>query len=250
MRFEPNKKGTQRQDNLVRRTYYWGIYKQLIMRWIAGTPSYSWMGSNSIFNTHGEAPGRVYGKTLPHMKGLLKQTGLLEWIYGHHMVAHPDAYFSTRAKVPQFEQIWKAGLFRLADECEQGSGNLGGVIKEPQSTVLTKALGIDKSLLNRLRRNNGGAAFLHWLQVEKQTGKRISDEVIHWFCEQEIKRHSLNFIWDKMNAVQIYNYLRRQAEASKESVQQVLIPNPADGQATIIRTAWRISSKTSGTKPN
>lgn len=208
--------------NLVRRTYYWGTYKQFISRWIAGVPSYSWMGANCIFNTHGDKPGRVYGKTLPRLKAELKQTGLLEWIYGHHMVANPDVYFSIRARIPQFEQIWKADLTQLADECAHDPDRMRRLMKEPQSTVLTRALGLDKPLLMRLRRNNGGASFLRWLQFEKQSGKHISDEVLNWFCEQQISKTDLDFIWDKMNAVQIYNYLRRQAADSREDVQQVI----------------------------
>lgn len=209
-------------ESLKRRPYYWSLYKQLTMRWIAGVPAYSWMGVNAIYNNHGDKPGRVYGRSLPHLEPVLKQTGLLDWIYGHRMVANPDAYFTLRSRIPQFEQIWKAGLSRLADECEHNPGCMYGLIKEPESTSLTKALGLDKQSLERLRRNDGGTALLEWLQAEKQSRKPISDEVLNWFCQQKISRSNLDFIWDKMTAVQIYNYLRRQAEDSQEPVQQVL----------------------------
>lgn len=208
--------------DLKRRPYYWGLYKQLSMRWIAGIPAYSWMGANSIYNSHGNKPGRVYGKTLPRLKPILKKTGLLDWIYGHRMVANPGAYFTVCNQLPQFEQIWKAGLFRLAGECEYNPGCMYGLIKEPESTSLTKALGLDKQGLERLRRNDGDTDLLRWLQAEKKSGKSISDEVLIWFCEQKISTSDLRFIWSKMTAVQIYNYLRRQAETSQESVQQVL----------------------------
>lgn len=194
--------------SLSHRTYYWGSYKQLTMRWIAGVPAYSWMGANSIYNTHGDQPGRVYGKTLPGLKPALKHTGLLEWIYGHRMTANPDNYFTVRAKVPQLEQIWKAGLLRLADEIADNSRYLPRWLKESSSTVLTKALGLDKQKLARLRQSNGGMDFLRWLQFEKKAGMSIPDEVLGWFCEQSIARADLDFIWDKMSPVQIYNYLR------------------------------------------
>lgn len=208
--------------DLNRRTYFWGSYKQFTMRWIAGVPSCAWMGPNCIYNTHGEKPGRVYGKTLPRLKPLLKQTGLLEWIYGHHMIANPDSYFMIRKRLPQIEQIWKAGLSELAGECEHNPGCMHGLVIDPESTSLTKALGLDKQGLTRLRQNNGGTALLRWLQVEKQGGKPIPDEVLNWFCENGIRRSYLDFIWDKMSAVQIHNYLRRQAEVSQEKVPQVL----------------------------
>lgn len=208
--------------SLSRRTYYWGSYKQFTMRWIAGFPAYSWMGANCIYNTHGDQPGRVYGKTLPGLKPTLKHTGMLEWIYGHQMVVNLDNYFTVRAKVPQLEQIWKAGLPRLADEIASRSKSIRELFKEPSSTVLTRALGLDKQRLARLRQSNGGMNFLRWLQFEKKAGMSIPDEVLGWFCEQSITRADLDFIWDKMSPVQIYNYLRRQAKSSQEKVLQVL----------------------------
>ena len=208
--------------NLVRHTYYWGNYKQFTTRWIAGIPSYAWMGANCIFNTHGDKPGRVYGKTLPHLKTALKHTGLLEWIYGHGMVANPDHYFMVRANVPQFEQMWKAGLSKLADEYAANPGDMDGLIKVPHSTVLTKALGLDKQKLNRLRQHNGGCFLLQWLQWEKQSGKSISDEVLQWFHTHKISADQLDFIWDKMTPVQVYHYLQRQSDSSHEPIRQII----------------------------
>lgn len=207
----------------VARTYYWGNYKQLCDRWIAGVPSYSWMGYNSIYYTHGNEEGRVYGKTLPHLaKGLLKQTGLADWIYGHGFVANPDAYMLVRKRVPQFEQIWKAGLPRLTDECQHTYCGVENCIKDARSSSLAKALGLDKQGLGRLRRYNGGCFLLRWLQVEKQSGKAISDEVLQWLIDNEIEANHLKFIWGKMSALQICHYTQRQAADSHESVQQVL----------------------------
>lgn len=180
------------------------------------------MGANSIYNTHGNKPGRVYGKTLPCLKPALKHTGLLEWIYGHQMIANPNDYFTVRRNIPQLEQIWKAGLPRLADEIVSRSRSMYGLFKEPSSTILTKALGLDKQRLARLRQNNGGMEFLRWLQLEKKDGILIQDEVLGWFCEHDITKSNLDFIWDKMSPVQIYNYLRRQARDSQEKVSQVL----------------------------
>ena len=209
---------------MVPRTYFWGSYKQLCTRWIAGEPSYSWMGPNSIYNNHGNEDGRVYGKTLPCLgKGVLRQTGLTDWIYAHRFVTNPDRYMARRRDIPPFEQIWKASLPKLTEECWHNHDCINRLVKEAQAPSLTKALGIDKQRLNRLRQNNGGTDFLCWLQDEKQSGKLIPDEVINWFCKHNISRTTLDFIWGKMTAVQICNYLHRQAEASQESVQQVLV---------------------------
>ena len=208
---------------LSARSYYWGVYKQLSTRWIAGAPSYSWMGANSIFNNHGGVDGRVYGKTLPHLaKGVLKHTGLAEWIYAQGLVANADKYMSVCRNLPQFEQIWKAGLPKLTEECWNNSSYMDEFIKEPQSPSLVKALGIDKQELGRLRQMNGGRRLLKWLQWEKETGKHIPDEVLEWYCDQKIAVNDLEFIWDKMNAVQVYHYLQRQWMPGYEPVQQVI----------------------------
>ena len=210
-------------NSLSRRTFYWGKYKQRTMRWISGLPSYSWMGPDCIYNTHGDAPGRVYGKTLAQMKrSALKQTGLLEWLPEHSMVVNPNFYLGLYKRIPQFEQIWKAGLSRLTDEICHDSGCMYGLIKAPDATSLTKALGIDRQGLKRLRRFNGGASLLGWLQVEKSCGKPIPDEVLQWFGGQEIAVSDLDFIRDRMTTIQICNYLQRQSEASQEPVKQVI----------------------------
>ena len=210
-------------QDMAARIYYWGKYKQLCTRWIAGEPSYSWMGYNSIYCYRGCEDGRVYGKTLPHLaKGLLKRTGLADWIYAHGLVANPDKYMKVCMKIPQFEQIWKANLPTLTEECWKNYNCMDGLIKEPQSPSLTKALGIDKQELGRLRQHNGGCFLLQWLQWEKRSGKSISDEVLQWFQTHKIRAAQLDFIWDKMNPIQVYHYLQRQSESSHESIQQII----------------------------
>ena len=210
--------------NMAARTYYWGSYKQLCIRWIAGEPSYSWMGYNSIYCYHGYEDGRVYGKTLPHLaKGILKRTGLADWIYAHGLVTNPDKYMSLYRKLPQFEQIWKANLPKLTEECWSNYRCMDGLIKRPLSSNLTKALGINKQELGRLRQHNGGCFLLRWLQWENRNGKSIPDEVLQWFHSHNISAAQLDFIWDKMNPVQVYHYLQRQSESSHEPIHQVII---------------------------
>lgn len=205
------------------RPYYWGCYKQLSMRWIAGQPSYSWMGYNSIYNFHGCQDGRVYGKTLPHLaKDILKQTGLVDWIRAHKMVANPDSYMTICERIPPFEQIWKAKLPKLTEECWKESRQFEGLLKNEQASGLAKMLGLNKQGLNRLRRYDGGRFLLRWLQWEHESGKSISDETLIWYCQEGIGVRELEFILGKMTPLQICNYLRRQAAAEKEPVRQVL----------------------------
>lgn len=205
------------------RPYYWGLYRQLSMRWIAGHPSYSWMGYNSIYNFHGCQDGRVYGKTLPRLaKGILKQTGLVDWIRTHKMVANPDSYMTVCGRIPPFEQIWKAKLPKLTEECWKESHQFEGLLKAKQASSLVKMLGISRQGLDRLRRYDGGRFLLRWLQWEHESGMPISDETLVWYCQEGIGVRELEFVLGKMTPLQIRNYLCRQAAGEREPIQQVL----------------------------
>ena len=106
---------------------------------------------------------------------------------------------------PVLEQIVKAGLNKLAEETmEEWS-------KKPFGTgnKLTEQLKIDKSRLKRLRQQDGGITYLKWLQKEKKLDTIISDEVIKWFSDAEIKSEDLDFIGDSMSPEQVRNYLNQ-----------------------------------------
>lgn len=201
-------------QSLEPRAYYWGLYKQYEMRWISCSPcAPSWGGSEE---------GRIYGKTLPHLAGKeLEHTGLVQWINGKEVV-DPEKYLAVLGQVPQLEQIWKAALFRLTDECMKDCSSVSQCIQTPDAHGLTKALGIDSQGLKRLREYNGGCRFLGWLQYEKHTGKLIPDEVVLWFCSEGIGAKDLQFIRDKMSMVQIYNYIRRQMPRFRKNSRTVL----------------------------
>lgn len=203
--------------------YHWGLYKQRNLRWIGGMPTYSFYGASYSYYCRGGLAGKIYGKTLPALaKTALRRTGLVEWIYGQKGNIDPSDYLSVLSNVPQLEQISKAGLHQLASECIKDSFHVGKLIKNRAASGLTKALGINSQELGRLREQNGGWRLLEWLQREKEVGRPISDEVITWFCKQEIAASDLTFIWDRMSALQAYNYLCRQAANSGESPRQVL----------------------------
>ena len=208
------------QDMNARR-YYWGDYKNKCHRWIAGTPpayyGYYW------YTYRDGGDGRVYGKTLPSLKEKeLRQTGLVDWIYQHGMETDPKRYLFLWKSLPQFEQIWKAGLTQLEEECRKKPESVRARIKAPQESALTRALGLDAHRFKRLQRNNGGCAFLDWLHWEMSSGKFVSDEMIQWFQARNIDAADLSFIQDRMNPVQVYNYMRRQAEETQMQAQQVL----------------------------
>lgn len=201
------------------RSYYWGDYKNKSIRWVAGPIIYSYYFH--YYRNGGN--GRVYGKTLPRLeKTVLRSTGLVEWLRKNHLQENPKQYLRIVHTVPHLEQITKADLPRLTHECMENPDKVAKHIQNRKATALTKALGIDSQELARLRKRNGGTLMLGWLQKEKEFSRPISDEVIAWFCNHNIDIFRLNFIWGKMNPIQIYHYLQRQMKDGGESVSQVL----------------------------
>ena len=196
------------------RSYYWGMYCQRETRWIAGSPCY--------YSYAGDQAGRVYGKTLPSLeKKELRQTGLAEWIRSHP-ITDPEKYLAVWKRLPQMEQIWKAGLQRLTKECFNNCDSVRKLVLCPSEPGLIRALGLDAQKFRRLRQLDGDTETLAWLQLEKKTGQRIPDEMLHWFQKERISAKDLLFIADRMSLVQIKNYLQRQKQYFDGSCRQAL----------------------------
>ena len=196
------------------RAYYYGLYKNRSYRWIkAGLCGAGWIGATD---------GRVYGKTLTSLNTHeLKHTGLVEAI---KLIGNtdPEKFLAVRERVPLLEKLVKAGLKRLASECVYGYYDFQNRLHDDTATSLTKALGINTSELKRLRRNDGGKQFWAWLKYEKATNKPIPDYVITWFCAENITSEDLRFILNRMNPVQIHNYVKRQMRQHRASSKTVL----------------------------
>lgn len=196
------------------RSYYWGMYCQREVRWIEGSPCY--------YAYAGDQAGRVYGKTLSSLgKKELRQTGLVEWIRSHP-VTDPEKYLAVWKQIPKMEQIWKAGLSRLTAECFHFCDDVQKVVLHPDEPGLIRALGLDSAKFRRLRQLDGDTETLAWLQLEKRTGQRITDEMLRWSKKERISPRDLVFIADRMSLVQIRNYLERQKEYFDGSCQQAL----------------------------
>jgi hypothetical protein len=101
--------------------FYWGVYKQRTSRWIKGyNCSIGYMGNEN---------GRVYGKTIPYLaKTCLQRTGLPELIHAN-MKTDPEKYLVVLKRMPNLEQLTKAGLFRLAVECTKDYYKLSSIFQ-------------------------------------------------------------------------------------------------------------------------
>lgn len=197
---------------LAPRAYNWVLYKNQVMRWVAGHPCDP--GWRSGYE------GMVYGKTLPDLsKKELRRTGLIEAVHGPIPI-DPEKYLAVLERVPQLEQMAKAGLFRLMENCIGSSYSVRERMKK--SSSLTGMLGIDAQQLKRLRQNDGGYRFLTWLQYEKAVGKPLPDDAINWCCAEKIEPDDLKFIRGRMSVVQVCNYVRRQMAENHMDSNEVL----------------------------
>lgn len=195
--------------------FYWGVYKQRTSRWIKGC--------NCSEGYYPDESGRVYGKTIPYLaKTCLQRTGLPELIHAN-MKTDPEKYLAVLKRIPNLEQLTKAGLFRLAVECTQDYYKLSSIFQTtPVQRGLAPKLGLNRLELSRLRKNQGGRAFLEWLQFEKQAGGPISDFAIQWMCKEHIDPQQLQFIADRMRYGQIQHYLNRQMQELNLSSERVI----------------------------
>lgn len=194
------------------RTYYWGDYKHREIRWI-GTQN-----CDPLWG--GVTEGRCYGKTLPALAAReLRCTGLPETLRAQGML-DPEQYLAALHVVPQLEQLAKANLSRLVRECIHSPGTFSTLFAKAGS--LTKQLRLDAQGMKRLRENDGGYVYLQWLQQEKESGRPLPDDTIRWLCHEGIRVDDLNFISDRMSAVQAENYVQRQMEEFGSGAKQVL----------------------------
>lgn len=195
--------------------FYWGVYKQRTSRWIKGC--------NCSEGYYPDESGRVYGKTVPYLaRTYLQKTGLPE-LTRTKMKIDPEKYLVVLKRMPNLEQLTKAGLFRLAVECTQDYYKLSSIFQTtPVQRGLAPKLGLNRLELARLRKNQGGRAFLEWLQFEKQAGGPISDFAIQWMCKEHIDPQQLQFIADRMHYEQIQHYLSRQMHELNLSSSRVI----------------------------
>lgn len=194
--------------------YYWGDYKHAETRWIETDFCYP--------NWYGDARGKVYGKTLPSLgKKELRRTGLVEALQDSGKM-DPEKYLAVLRKVPQLEQLSKAHLPALVEECMGNYYSFEEAFRNPESSSLLKLLGIDSQQLKRLRENRGGRSCLKWFQYEKAMGRSLPDEAVMWFCREDILPEKLRFIADRMSMVQACNYMRRQLQETGMSSREML----------------------------
>ena len=194
--------------------FYYGFYRDGSNRWIEGPLKKG--GFYMFYQRYFR--GKIYGKTLPGLsKGVLAATGFREWVKAVRF-ASPVEYFLLLRNAPYVEQLVKAGLAKIVKDILDGWQK----IEIKMTGSLAKRLEIDKFRLGRLRENHGGIIYLEWLWKEKQKDKVIADEVIRWMEKHRIRPQHLDFIGERMSALQVKNYLGRQIGETGITAREIL----------------------------
>lgn len=194
------------------RAFYFGEYKDGKMHWIeteyGDTASLIYRYNPCYY----VAKGVIYRRTLSDLsKRELKKTGFME-LARSGKIFSPEQYLMREKEHPIIEKLAKAGLTEFACDMVESRG----WVDFPHDGELHKCLGISRSQLKRLRRENGGYHYLEWMNFERVYGKTLEDEVIRWFLREEIETQDITFIEDRMSPRQIMNYLSRQKEKMPE----------------------------------
>ena len=203
-------------DGRALSAYYYGVYKQRQVMWIKTYPC-----SPDYYEFGGYSSGMVYDRTFRYVdKAALARSGIESEIASGKRF-DPEVFLARYNKRLILEQLKKAGLKALYDECNN-YGGYRSLFLGVEPAPLTKMLGLDTYRLKRLRKCDGGYQFVIWLRYEKMRNKPIPDEVIQWMCMQHLAPDSFRFIVRRMSYTQIYNYMRRQMERYKMSASEML----------------------------
>lgn len=195
------------------RHYTWEMYKNKEVRWIPdGTGYTSYMWGHSI-------KPKLYTRNLSSLKKtVLKNSAVDLW---PKLPCSTAKYLYIEAGNPAVEKLARLKMFRLAQ----------GLIRErydnellnQSATELTRMLKIDKARLKRLKSNKWGVWHLRWLQYEKLVNTVWPDDMINDFGNAEFNPggRTFDFLPGPHHLIKIWNYLKKQAVLSQDSIAQV-----------------------------
>ena len=145
----------------------------------------SFSGRMSSLQNHtwyGDGRGRVYGKTLPSLDAKeLRRTGLMEALQDNQRM-DPEKYLAVLHNIPQLEQLAKAHMPVLVEECMSSFYGFKEAFKNPGSCSLLKLLGIDSQQLKRLNMNRSFSGRMSSLQnhTTASSGRVLPTTFSYW----------------------------------------------------------------------
>lgn len=192
------------------RNYEWGSYKNKYYRWI-----FTGCGVGGYYSDK----RKLYKRNLSCLRQTtrLKNSAIDLW---DTLPLPTTRYLAAEAGNPAIEMLARIGMFRLAE----------GLIREPydkkllqqDATEIAKMLRIDNSRLKRLKAMDANVYSLRWMQSEKKANTIWPDEMIKEFGEASFSTSAFDFL-PTVSFVKCYNYLKKQAALTKDSLAQTRI---------------------------
>lgn len=68
----------------------------------------------------------------------------------------------------------------------------------------------DRQKINRIRDKNGGMLMVEWMRYSDECEEKISDRVLKWLVENQIKKYKLECMLSRFSVEQAMNYIERQ----------------------------------------
>lgn len=199
-------------ENGAVKRYTWDNYKNKYWRWV-------YQGSTVGRYSYGSEI-MLYKRNYAWLKknSILKRSAIDLW---DKLPCAATRYLEAEKGNPAIEMLARIGMFRLAKElleCYYDKDLL-----DECATEIAKMLKIDNSRLKRLKAMDGNVATLRWMQYEKQKNTIWPDEMIKDFGEAEFPTSAFYFLKTPVSYVKCYNYLKKQAVMTGETIKQTMI---------------------------
>lgn len=193
------------------RKYDWAMYKNKFHRWVP---------DKGYITVKGRCRTKLYKRNLSSLRNseVLKQSAIELW---PELPMSASAYLALEKGNPAIEQLAKLGMFRMAKGMIEM--HYDKKIIDQNQTELVKLLRIDGSRLKRLKDMDANIGMLKWMQYEKLVNTIWPDEMIKDYGDENIGTSDFNFLHVPIKFVKCYNYLKKQAELSCETMHQTLI---------------------------
>ena len=203
-------------DGQKPRRYEWESYKQKYVRWCLWKDWDPW-GHHYCYEE-----SKIYPPTMREARKteIMKKSSFRCWKKPPMGLVE---YMAIEQGNPAVEKLAKIGMFTLAEDLINTYYDKN-LLKE-DATELTKMLKIDAARLKRMKgMKKANIQTLLWMQREKDQNVIWQDKMIEELGEAKITPTMLFFLPPgTMTDVKKYNYLKKQAKLSGESLHQTAI---------------------------
>lgn len=152
----------------------------------------------------------------------LKHSGI--WMLAQRQRVNVNNIIINAKVRPYMEYLLKGKFYRLAGEIAKGTYKEHSYMHEgssPEEVFLLANSGVD-----RIRRMDGGFTVLTWLQHERRTGTKVSQENLEWADQHGLTADNseIKAMMKRMGSANVVlNYLRRQCARSRKSPRDVIL---------------------------